>query len=86
MLRWGEDLIYCGRKGPGIQGLASKSRLHSRSILPPNTGQMLSKDDLFQRFGSDYVVDENKIRELYEEPEQETHIRKTARCFSAFHA
>ena len=33
---------------------------------------MLSKDDLFQRFGSDYVVDENKIRELYEEPEQET--------------
>ena len=72
VLHWGEDLIYCGRKGPGIQGLASKSRLRSRSMLPPNTGQMLSKDDLPQRFGSDYGVDENKIWELYEEMEQET--------------
>jgi hypothetical protein len=42
------------------------------SLYPPNAEPTFHRNDLFQRFAFEYAANEDKIRKLYAELEQET--------------
>jgi len=55
-------------RDPGSLGRSVVTHLHSNRTAEPT----LYRNDLFQRFALDYAANEDKIRKLYEELEQET--------------